>query len=133
MNGREQSIGLRRDDRAGFDHLAIRSRPGIPESGERKGLMALEANAIGDLFRTILFPFIEAVGHDQAALLRKRTSKAGPFGNGFSAGVDHLDADVLVFGPVRDQSPLEEGGSAALGSMDHGEDALGGADVGIVG
>lgn len=51
-------------------------------------------------------PLVEAVRADQAATFPKRLEGGGRV-DGFRAGVNGVVADLFVFGPVRDEAPME--------------------------
>ena len=73
-------------------------------------------------------PFEEGVGRDEAATLAEWIAEGRLFRNGFGPGVDALDADLGILGPVRDQAPAKLGDFEVgrSGSDDGG--AVGGTD-----
>jgi hypothetical protein len=74
-----QLVRLGRDDRAGFEWLALalRPRPPFPQSGEGERLAAIDFVEEGLLILAFTQPFVVAVGQNQAAPLLVGLRNAG--------------------------------------------------------
>ena len=60
------------------------------------------------------FPFVEAIGRNNAAPLIERFSKGGLFDQALASGIDHRIRSFLVFCPIWDKPPARKGQCAIM-------------------
>ena len=110
VNGLENFVGSRRDDRAGFNLVRIRVQFRLlPQSREGEGAIVLEADEIGLLgfLVGLRLLFIKAIGGDQAAPPVERGAE-------HAADRQHLDSRVdrpklgPCFGPGWNETPSRQ-------------------------
>src|SRR5262245_52599129 len=127
MNLRDQFIRFDRDDRAGFERVALWSSPFLPESCESEQSAVAPAD-VDRLARRLaaLPPFIKTVGRNQATPPGESLFEGGFFGNRLGLGVDQIVSDLRVFGPEGNQPPFATGHLAQLvarsGASNHRND-----------
>src|SRR5205085_3538900 len=107
MDLRQQFVRRRRDDRASLDTLPVPTGPSLPEAGEGERPPVLELEIIGPLGSPLLIPFEEAVGDHKTRPALERLSEGGLLGERLAPRVDQLIRDAGVFGPARDESPIQ--------------------------
>src|SRR5215510_14465121 len=110
MNLRYKFIRLDRDDRTGFQRLALGRFPSLPQTREREQTAVAPAN-IDRLARGLasLLPFKETVGRNQTAPLGESLFEGRFFGDGLGLGVDQVVSDLRIFGPIGNQPPFAAG------------------------
>ena len=73
--------------------LLIFFSPGFPQPGKGERLFVGQHDKQRLLLAFGSFPFIKAVGNDQAAAFLKGVFERGLFSNGLCPGIDHAIAD----------------------------------------
>ena len=108
MDLRHQLIGFACDNRAST-HPFIRLRifPVFTESGKGERPSVFYGDRERQLWFNRFTPFVKSICGNQAAAFGKRLAERRCFIYRFSSGVDGPVAYLRVFGPVRNQSPLQ--------------------------
>ena len=130
VDGAEELVGVGGEDGEGFQ-LAIGGVPAVPQAGHAEAFVVGSNELPRDFAAALGLPFEKGVGRDEAAAMTERIAEGRLFRNGFGPGVDALDADLGILGPVRNQAPAKLGDFEAgrSGSDDGG--AIGGANNGL--
>ncbi len=127
MDGADELIGCTGEDRESFQR-AIRGVPAVPQAGHAKAFFVGSRKAPRDFSPAVGLPFEKGVGQNKTAALLERIAEGRFFGNRFGPGVDALDTDLGILGPVRDQSPAEFGNFEVGASGPDDGGAVGGSD-----
>jgi len=103
---REQRVGLRRDDRAGVEHLALRRQPALRQPGEREEAALLHADVDRLLGTTCAhLPFVETICRQQATVPPVGVAERRLLVNRFGSRIDHLRTDARILGPTGNEAP----------------------------
>jgi hypothetical protein len=77
--------------------------PALPKTSKAERSIVLHADEIRLLcFAAGLLPFVEAVCRNETASTAEGIAERWLFGSRFGARIDHLAADLGIFGPARD-------------------------------
>ena len=87
MDGSEQVLGCRRDDRARPDGLVSRVRPHISQTRECEGLSRCNRGPHGPSACADRLPLVEPVSEHQASSPSQHRAEAGPLGDRLRPGV----------------------------------------------
>lgn len=79
--------------------------PPAAEPRHGKGLSVFELYPVGNLFSCRSAPFIKAISQDKTPPLVKKAPECRFFLEGFSPGIDEVEANFRVFSPVRNEAP----------------------------
>ena len=120
-----EAVGFGCDDGEGVHVLALVFKL-LPDARKGKGLCALQGDAVGDfgLF-THGFPFVKAIGGDEAAAAGKGLLEGGFGVDSLRAGIDELLAYLPVFGPLGRHAPVEEAEAIGVLARDDGQELTG--------
>ena len=126
----DELVGGGGENGEGFQR-AFGGVPLVPQAGHAETLTIGPLGSPWNFTAPLGLPFEKGVGRDEAAALAERIAKGRLIGNRFGAGVDALDADFQILGPVRDQTPAEFGDFKVGGSGPDDGGAVGGPDDGL--
>ena len=79
----------------------------VPETGKGEGTTTFQGDIHGSFAPLLFLPLIETIGNHEAAFRAQQPLEAGLLGQCLCPGVNHLRANRLIFGPRRDQPPLQ--------------------------
>jgi len=132
VDGADELVGRGGEDGEGFQR-AVGRVPAVPQAGYAELFTAGSDKLPRDFAATLGLPFEKGVGRDEAATLAEWIAEGRLFRNGFGPGIDALDADFGILGPVWDQAPAElDDFEVGRSSPDDGG-AVGGTDDGLRG
>ena len=132
VDGADELVGGGGEDGEGFQR-AVGRVPAVPQAGYAELFTAGSDKLPRDFAATLGLPFEKGVGRDEAAALAEGIAKGRFFRNGFGPGVDALDADLGIFGPLGDQAPAKLGDFEVGRSRPDDGGAVGGPDDGLWG
>ena len=130
VDGADEMIGGGGEDGEGFQ-WAVGRVPAVPQAGHAESFAIGPLEPPRDFSAPLGLPFEKGVGRDEAATLVEGIAEGWFFGNRFGPGVDALDTDLWILGPVGDQSPAELGDFEVGGSGPDDGGAVGGPDDGL--
>jgi hypothetical protein len=124
MDWGNNRIRLSHQDGAGIDTLSGTALPVLVQSRKGKQRRFLGVDAIGLLSILTRLPLEKsACGYQATAVFESRSE--GWFGfDGLCAGIDGAIADLFIFGPERNQTPVESHPFTALFTNPDGSDIL---------
>ena len=88
MDRRQRAVRRGGDDGRGFHFLAVRPGPGLPYTGKSERRAGFRMHVIRLLAAADRFPFVEAVGRDQAAPPFHRRPERRFLGHSFDPRVE---------------------------------------------
>ena len=109
VNGRDQLVGIGRDDREGPNPLLrLGMLPVLPEPRKGEQLPAFQCDGIGLLARALLILFVEGIGRHEASPFAVSEPECRAGIDALGPGVDVVPADPGLLGPARDQALAQE-------------------------
>src|ERR1043165_698944 len=118
MDGLHQVVGVRGQDRAGFDGL-LTLFPALPQARQAKRPVAFQPDEVGQLVTVGCLPFVEAISDNEAPPGTKSTTKRRLHCDRFRAGVGLAVAVGRIIGPRRNQTPPEKSEFRLLCNLTH--------------